>query len=289
MPGAKARQRSNRSVLLACIACAALATATAGAEIKKEKKKKLRAGPIPTIAPTHYPPSPVYLGHADPAPRPYDIYADNCHTAANAFCLARPGDTRRGILACSREATTHHGHHTANWEVRDNGYTCLYNWGSECCWKASQVPPSLDGGLARACAQWACGDQFCDGTRCLSPGELVEIPGYSACVRETAGVPLNQLSITAARFDPADRDRCFGCCDRRADTWDPARWGETNQAEFLTHCNALCHGFFSSDADRLLYADRGGCRGRAMRPGLDRRGSDARKPRRRHFPHAVLP
>jgi len=210
------------------------------------------ASPSPSAAPPWAGP---YQGHADPRPRPYDIWIDNCHTAANAFCLADPALTnQRGILACGGNPQNSPAHHTANWEVTPDGWTCIYNWGQSCCWVADAIPPDISFGDGQACAQWACGDQYGNGTQVLQPGQLVEIPGYAACVRETAGLSLNALSVMGADFSSSNRNSCLDCCDRRADMWlpgdsQPGSVGYQQKLDFLRTCKQLCNGFFGNNSE----------------------------------------
>jgi hypothetical protein len=212
--------------------------------------------PDPVPVPSAPPWSGAYLGHADASPRPYNIWVDNCHTAANAFCLADPTQCdRRGILACGGNPQGSPAHHTANWEVTPDGWTCIYNWGESCCWMANAIPPDInDGGDGQDCAQWACGAQYGGGTQVLPPGQLVEIPGYAACVRETAGLALNALSVTGADFSASNRNGCLDCCDRRADMWlpgdsQPGSTGYQQKLDFLRNCKQLCNGFFGNNSE----------------------------------------
>jgi len=211
--------------------------------------------PSPAPVPSAPPWAGPYLGHADASPRPYNIWVDNCHTAANAFCLANPGlVNQRGILACGGNPQGSPAHHTANWEVTPDGWTCIYNWGESCCWEANAIPPDISAGDGQDCAQWACGAQYGGGTQVLAPGQLVEIPGYAACVRETAGLALNALSVTGADFSASNRNACLDCCDRRADMWlpgdsQPGSTGYQQKLDFLRNCKQLCNGFFGNNSE----------------------------------------
>ena len=201
----------------------------------------------PKMVKTHYLASDIYLGHADPNPRPYDIWNDNCHTASNAFVLSANSQQRdaRGIVVCGGNPTESAGNHTANWEVLSDGKTCIYNWGKECCYNSRSNPPDIDSESAEACVKLACDDQLGDDTRVLAAGELVEIPGASVCVRKTAGLPINQLSVIGAEFSPDKREQCFSCCDSRANSWNREEWGADRQDQFHNSCLGLCNGFFS--------------------------------------------
>jgi hypothetical protein len=100
----------------------------------------------------------------------------------------------------------------------------------------------------------------------LPAGQLVEIPGPSACVRESQGMRANQLGVGAWRDDNVDgrRNRCLQCCGSRAEMWagyilfrnEGNRMYTTRsdveqaalrarQTEFRDQCETLCRGFYN--------------------------------------------
>jgi len=177
-----------------------------------------------------------YLGHADPKQRPYDIWSENCHSAANAFCRADPEKSdRRGILKCGGDPKKRATHHTANWEILERS-TCIYNWGRACCWDDTTNPPFIYWGQGRACAYWACQDQydFLD-TQVYKAGELVEEPGAEVCAREQ--YRKNGESWFNRKFSSQE---CDACCKERGNLWNSKKWGYDKKLHFLIGCRTQC-------------------------------------------------
>lgn len=186
------------------------------------------------------------VGHSLPDTWDYNIWASNCHTAANQFVLQCAPSHTCGVVACGGDPTTSIAHHTINWELRPDGQTCLYGWGQGCCWAGTSNPPVLTGATAQSCVRALCLGQDGPDTRPLPAGQTVEIPGFSACVREAAGRPVNSISVSGANFSDSNRTSCLSCCDRRADAW-PVTWGADRKVEFLRNCQTLCNGFFGNN------------------------------------------
>jgi len=179
----------------------------------------------------------------------YNIWSLNCHTQANNF-VARAGASGvvAGILACEGNPESSPQYHTANWAVMKEGLSCVYNWGSSCCWKGTDSPPDISADKGNHCARWACGDRYqADKTRAMEAGKLVESPGPHVCAVEAAGGPatlLPGMAVTALTerlktraetvqvpayphhpegatltFTPERLGACMDCCKDRADLW----------------------------------------------------------------------
>lgn len=202
-------------------------------EIRLEQSKSEISQPKEEKAPEE--PKP-YLGHADPNQRPYNIWSENCHSAANAFCRADPEkSSRRGILKCGGDPKRSPTHHTANWEVLEKS-TCIYNWGQACCWDDATNPPFIYWGSGRACAHWACQDQYDYlTTQVYRAGELVEEPGAQACMREQ--IRKNAESWLGRKFN---YEECDSCCKSRGDLWNSKKWGYDKKLHFLIGCRTEC-------------------------------------------------
>jgi len=192
-------------------------------------------------------------GHAEPVPNPYDIYSDNCHTAANRTVCSARDKSKVGILACGGDPKTSPEHHTANWLLLGNGEACIYNWGRSCCWKDTGSPPNIASGPGLACAKQACATQYCDDTRCLAAGEKVEMPGPLVCTVVAAGGKPNGIYIENPDYSPANRPACLDCCDKRTKYWDTIGWtGDRekkrleDKQKFSEKCRKYCNGFFSA-------------------------------------------
>jgi hypothetical protein len=210
-------------------------------------------------------PAPVYgagpsgtgTGHAGP-PDPYNIYIWNCHSNTNLCTLSAPASETRGALVCHSGAINTPAHHSASWATFNlNGvdWSCIYNYGRSCCWQAAGDPPDISSGDGRTCAQWACGTQYNAGqTQTLPAGQLVEVPGYSACVREIVTAP-NDIGVSAEEVSTALDDAmanqvaCRNCCDRRGSLWDHTGFDVPAMVQdFMTHCYTMCDGFFANGA-----------------------------------------
>lgn len=181
------------------------------------------------------------VSHLQPRPAGwfYDIWRNNCHTAANAGVLDSPSNT--GIVACKPGQTGMGprgrgvGGHTFNYRL-EGGNTSYFNWGPPPCVCPGTPPASYSTpGCHRACVEGMCGGQFDAGqTRALPVGQLVEVPSASICAGQThdAGGGLGA---------------CNTCCDTRANTnWsgapdDPLN---SNREAFRGECKAFCAGFF---------------------------------------------
>lgn len=194
-------------------------------------------------------------GHAGPAD-PYNIYTWNCHSATNLCTLTAPAGETRGPLLCNAQAQTTPAWHSASWgvfEFNEQDWTCIYNWGDACCWEAGDAPPDIRQGDGRTCAQWACGDQYGPTTQVLGAGQMVEIPGYAACVRETMTGVANNASVSSAQVNasmenaPANQASCLACCDRRGNMWNGSGWDQQNvRWDFIRNCRQVCNGMFGN-------------------------------------------
>ncbi len=194
-------------------------------------------------------------GHAGP-PDPYNIYVQNCHTATNQCTLTAPEGEVRGALICGAAAITTPTTHSASWGIfvqNRMSVTCIYNWGRACCWQGATNPPDVSSGDGLRCAKWACGDQYRPGTTTLPAGDMVEIPGYAACVREVTTGAVNDPvagrdGLEDALKDPASSQAsCLACCTRRANMWNGSGYDNPIfKNDFLTQCRALCTGFFGN-------------------------------------------
>ena len=199
---------------------------------------------------------PANTGHAGP-PDPYNIYVWNCHSATNLCTLTAPQGEQRGALVCGTGAVNTPAVHSASWGVFNwggNAWSCIYNWGNACCWQAGVTPPNVAGGDGQRCARWACGDQYnAAQTTTLPAGQMVEIPGYSACVREVTTGRVNKLGVnsdevsTAMANAPANQASCLACCDRRGNMWNGSGYDRQNlRLDFMNNCRTLCNGFFGN-------------------------------------------
>lgn len=207
--------------------------------------------------------SSAYVG-----PTQYNIWSRNCHSEANFFTAnaALMGLTA-GILACQGDPVNSPQYHTANWVITQSGETCIYNWGTPCCWIANASPPEIATGPGLACAKSACGPQYVgdpnreDRTRAMPAGKLVESPTSSICAISAAGGPLTLfpgpaiealsehlktgaptvrsrshpgmpngavLTFSADRLDP-----CLECCAQRTALWS-SLYDTSPSAQFHT-------------------------------------------------------
>ena len=170
-------------------------------------------------------------GHQTNNGSTYRYFDNTCHSAASAG--ARRDFRTAGIVACTKATQDNPDRgstgHTFNWKatpIKGCGYhqICLYNWGSACCYYSSTYNPGDAPNLNEfeapvSCMKNFCGDQWEDGVpKALRPGELVEDPGWIACVKEGAGArassPTGDLNLLA---DASKRARCRTCCSARLD------------------------------------------------------------------------
>lgn len=227
-------------------------------------------------------------GHnSEHQPSGYNIWAVNCHTQANSFVAQATGrGMAAGILACDGEAQRSPEHHTANWAIVAKEVTCVYNWGSSCCWPSDASPPDLSSGHGNQCARWACGNQYKEeNTVAMAAGKLVESPGPQACAIEAAGGPANMLPGTAVTalterrrtrsetvqvpssaqlpdgasltFTPDRLGPCLSCCAQRAQLWSGVEGASVTQNlangredTFRRQCASTCRHSFDAEAGR---------------------------------------
>ncbi|TBR17970.1 hypothetical protein EPO15_15780 [bacterium] len=220
-------------------------------------------------------------------PSGYNIWAVNCHTQANSFVAQAAGlGLSAGILACDGAAEASPQHHTANWAIIGDGMTCVYNWGSSCCWQGESSPPDTSSGLANKCARWACGDQYnAEKTQAMESGKLIEAPGPQACAIEAAGGPANMLpgaavtALTERRrtksdtvsvpaspqlpdgatltFTPDRLEACHRCCAQRAELWSgnaaasvTKNLADGREDKFRRQCASACRYSFGPEENR---------------------------------------
>lgn len=245
-------------------------------------------GGVPAIQGVVVTPDVPEAGHnASHHPAGYNIWAVNCHTQANSFVAqAAARGVAAGILACDGAAEQSPQHHTANWSLIGDGMTCVYNWGSSCCWQGESSPPDTSSGLANQCARWACGDQYkADKTQAMEAGKLIEAPGPQACAIEAAGGPANMLPGTAVTalterrrtksdtlqvpasaqlpegasltFTPDRLEPCLGCCAERARLWSgnaaasvTPNLAAGREDTFRRQCASACRYSFGADENR---------------------------------------
>jgi hypothetical protein len=179
------------------------------------------------------------ISHLQPKPPGwfYDIFRNNCHTAANLGVRNSPGDT--GIVACRPNQTglgprgNGVGGHTFNYVV-GGGNTSYYNWGPPPCVCPGTPPASYaTAGCHRTCVDRMCLGQFDSTTRALPIGQTVEVPGPSICAAQTFG--------TGSLGD------CNTCCDTRADTrWSGPPDDPTNalRETYRYECKQSCTNVF---------------------------------------------
>lgn len=184
----------------------------------------------------------VVVSHKEERPPEwfYDIFRNNCHTAANKGVAESPTDT--GIVACVPASTgvgprgKGIGGHTFNYVIKD-GNTSYWNWGPPPC-ECPGTPPAsyAPEGCHRTCVERMCLGQFDAGsTKALPVGQLVEVPGPSICAAQTF-----EADGTV--------DDCNACCDERADT----PWGgpptdplDAVRDSYRRDCQSFCTSFFS--------------------------------------------
>jgi hypothetical protein len=184
---------------------------------------------------------PPHVSHVQPLPPGwfYDIWRNNCHTAANLGVLNSPSNT--GIIACRPNETGMGprgrgvGGHTFNY-VLEGGNTSYYNWGPPPCVCPGTPPANYSApGCHRTCVEQMCGGQFDPNrTSALPVGRLVEVPGVSICAGQT--------------FDKGGSvSDCNKCCDDRANTnWSgaPDDPHNANRESYRAECKSFCQGFF---------------------------------------------
>jgi len=230
---------------------------------------------IPDIVPPY--------GHSNPYhPSSYNIWTNNCHTQTNLFLMmAQSNGIPAGSISCGGSPETNPGHHTAGWAVNGKDETCIYNYGSSCCWPGTQRPPNVSSGKGLACAKWACGKQYDPkGTRAAAEGKLVESPGSHSCAIKAAGGPLslprgvaieamvqhiksgsNKIKTrsipaypkgVALDFSPDRVEACLRCCKARGDMWSgnksasvTANLAGGREKKFRMKCIAACRNSFT--------------------------------------------
>lgn len=281
--------------LLACRVGTAWGTETSAAELMKRVRASKVDG-LPAIQGVVVTPELPDGGHNTPHHQSqYNIWSLNCHTQANNF-VARAGASGvpAGILACDGNPEQSAQYHTANWAVMKEGLTCVYNWGSSCCWTAVASPPDIASGKGNHCARWACGDQYkADMTRAMEAGKLVESPGPHVCAVEAAGGPatlLPGMAVTALTervrtnaetvnvpayphhpegavltFTPERLDACLTCCKDRADLWSgnaaasvTSSLATGREDTFRRQCSSACRYAFSTPENRQPPSGRAG-------------------------------
>lgn len=171
-------------------------------------------------------------GHGKTNPDPYNIWTQNCHTAANKFVCSISDKSKVGIIACGGNPTEEPAYHTVNWIVLSKGQTCVYGWGRSCCWDATTIPPDISSGEGKRCARSACGKQYCSGTRCLAPGQFVEWPDAGTCSLIAAGGKPDHPEYLELDFSPDRGTQCLKCCDDRAALWSWGKWSSASKAQF---------------------------------------------------------
>ena len=179
----------------------------------------------------------------------YNIWQDNCHSAANVSVLKSPQDT--GIVVCggNPEGPGNPGDHTFVYKTSTDSTgsvtTTYYNWGDDCqCPGAPTTFTYGSGSCHETCISGFCDDQYGSEVRILPPGQLVEIPGASVCVTE--------VSEETGGFDESDYEACATCCDVRADWWPntPDFTGRGKDSEdFRAACLNECEAFFRDEPD----------------------------------------
>lgn len=186
--------------------------------------------------------SPVVISHLQTDPNWfYDIYSNNCHTAANLGVLNSPNNT--GIIMCQSNYTgvgitgNGVGGHTFNYVSNLDGSTTYWGWG-ESCGPCAGAPPAnySQPGCHRNCVDKLCLGQFTvEHTHPLPVGQLVEVPGPSFCARQ-------------AFYGGGNNASCHACCDQRADAWnhtlDPLGVQQQQRENYRQSCHQLCNGFF---------------------------------------------
>lgn len=215
-------------------------------------------------------------------PSAYNIWALNCHSEANMFAAhAEARGLEGGILACKGDPEKSPAFHTANWINTGGGRTCIVNYGQQCCFSGGGSPPEIGSGMAKQCAQWACGSQYDPAeTRALERGKLVESPGAHACAVEVAGGPVTLMRGPAIQalversktgsdtvrvppstghpdeivltFSPDRLDPCLKCCDTRAGMWSGAEGASVTknlasgrEDQFRRQCLSACRTAFA--------------------------------------------
>jgi hypothetical protein len=189
------------------------------------------------------------VGHGSQGAYDYDIWQHNCHTAANAFLCFAPDRSKAGIVACGGDPRVDPAHHTFNWIVLPT-QTCLYNWGSECCWPETSVPPNIASGPGKACAVKGCGEQYCKGTHCLPPGKNVERPSVAVCAIIEMGGRSDGVLPVHPDMSPERKPACNVCCDSRSNMWnwdkslgDKVKF-EKEREKFRAGCKNYCDAIF---------------------------------------------
>lgn len=179
------------------------------------------------------------VSHLQPTPAGwyYDIFRNNCHTAANLGVRNSPLDT--GIVACRPGETgvgprgNGVGGHTFNYVV-GGGNTSYYNWGPPPCVCAGNPPADYSAaGCHRTCVEPMCLGQFDSTTRALPVGQTVEVPGPSICAAQT--------------FGTGTLANCNTCCDNRANTnWAGAPNDPTDalKESYRYECKQSCANVF---------------------------------------------
>jgi len=211
---------------------------------------------IPQQAPQQSLSCPI-VGHGDQKAgrgERYNIWQENCHNAADAFVNA--ASDRSGVLVCGGDPVKSPQHHTANWILFDDSWSCIYNWGDRCCWKGAANPPDISSGDGQGCAKWACGPQYRgasepEPTRVMPTGKLVEDAGAMVCVRTAALGRAYGTPGPDANYSASKKPACLTCCAERADGWrvDPGArdkaQSDARRESFRSKCSAACSGFLN--------------------------------------------
>jgi hypothetical protein len=185
--------------------------------------------------------------HCDPgADNRYDIWQDNCHSAANSCVMKHPKTA--GIVSCGGkpQCLDNPGNHTFNYIINPNGTVTYWNWGIPCGPCSGPPPPAnkIDPTDCHgACIKKGCGKYFNGDEEVLPLGETVEIPGPSTCVTKV---------FDEHGFDPKWGGECYACCDRRADVWrndiPKYKQRQCDREDFRHACKELCQGFYELPA-----------------------------------------
>jgi hypothetical protein len=186
--------------------------------------------------------------HCDPsADNSYDIWQDNCHSAANSCVMQDPD--HNGIVACGGDpkCSDNPGNHTFNYIVDPLTNEVQYwNWGGACSHGPCPGPvpssvPSDPNNCHLKCIKDFCGSQFDGDEEIYDPGQTVEIPGPSTCATSVS-------KAHGGSFKTKYGPECLDCCDKRADVWPNNKPSYQqrgcDQQDFRSACKTLCMGFF---------------------------------------------
>jgi hypothetical protein len=203
----------------------------------------------------------------------YNYINNNCHTSVNQVVI---NDPTEAIMRCTGGNSDQAGH-TINWKItsgsQNGNFTVIQfsyenpGGGYESCqaiispyipeseWLTQQAATIL----ANSTAQMTnCISQMCNGQQnngpitFLPPGQLTEIPGYGACIRQTLGTNTQLTTTWSGNYTNQQittmGNSCRACCTDRADRID--RWltkdnkSTAEATNYLSQCITLCNGFF---------------------------------------------